>query len=203
MDASGYGQMKFMAGAMIKGYTKGLDADKDAGIMLFLEEDSPVPDFLGFVPVSDMEEMLDVIAGLAEVEEDDDFTTIVTDDGTELLVREHNGYAFISNKKEMFDSLPDAPQKMLGDLPSKYNFAAKVFGQRIPQGMRDQFIEMIKESSAQTLDSLDEDDEMAELQRKNLEMSTKQMEMMINESDTLTFGTVSYTHLTLPTIYSV
>lgn len=188
MDASGYGQMKFMAGAMIKGYTKGLDADKDAGIMLFLEEDSPVPDFLGFVPVSDMEEMLDVVAGLAEVEEDDDFTTIVTDDGTELLVREHNGYAFISNKKEMFDSLPDAPQKMLGDLPSKYNFAAKVFGQRIPQGMRDQFIEMIKESSAQTLDSLDEDDEMAELQRKNLEMSTKQMEMMINESDTLTFG---------------
>ena len=188
LTASGFAQMKFMASAMIKGYTKGLDSEKDAGVMLFFNEGSPEPDFLGFVPVSDIEEMLDVISGMAEVEEEDDFVTITTDQGVEMLIREHNGYAFISNKKEMFDTLPDAPAKLLGDLPSKYNFSAKVFAQRIPQSMRDQFIELIKESSAQTLDSLDEDDEMAELQRKNLEMSMKQMEMMITESDTLTLG---------------
>ncbi|MFK7766209.1 MAG: hypothetical protein AB8B55_03120 [Mariniblastus sp.] len=188
LTASGFAQMKFMASAMVKGYTKGLDSDKDAGVMLFLNEDSPEPDFLGFVPVTDMEEMLDVISQMAEVEEEDDFTTITTDQGVTMMIREHNGYAFISNKEEMFDSLPDAPGKMLGDLPSKYNLAAKVYAQRIPQSMRDQFTQMIKESSEQTLDSLDEDDELAELQRKNLEMSMKQMEMMITESDTLTIG---------------
>lgn len=187
LTASGFAQMKFMASAMIKGYTKGLDDSKDAGVLIYFNEDSENPDFLGFVPVTDMQEMLDVVAQMAEVEEGDDFSTIIADDGTELLVKQKGDYAFISNKKEMFDNLSGQPAELLGDLPSKYNLSAKVFAQRIPVGLRDRVMDMIKESSNMTLDNLG-DDLQAEMQRKNLEMQMQQMEMMFKETDTFTFG---------------
>jgi hypothetical protein len=187
LTASGFAQMKFMAGAMIKGYTKGLDDGKDAGVLIYFNEESQTPDFLGFVPVTNMEEMLDVIAQMAEVDEGDEFTTIVTDDGTELIVKSQDGYAFFSNKKEMFDNLSAKPADLLGDLPSKYNLSAKVFAQRIPEKLRNQVMDLIKESSSSTLDNLD-DDLQAEMQRKNLEMQIQQMELMFKEADTFTMG---------------
>ena len=187
LTASGFPEMKFMAGAMVKGYTKGLDEGKDAGVMLYLNEDSDQPDFLGFVPVKDIEEMLDVIAGFAEVDEGDDFTTIVADDGTEFMIKEQGGFAFISNKKEMFADLPGNPTKWLGSLPTNYNLAAKVFVQRIPQKMRDQVTDMIRQSSEDTFDNFD-DDLQTEVQRKNFELQMKQIEMIFKEADTLTLG---------------
>lgn len=187
LTASGFAQFKFMAGAMIKGYTKGLDDGKDAGVLVYFEEDAETPDFLGFVPVKNMEEMLDVIAGMAEVDEGDEFTTIVTDDGTEIVVKESDGYAFFSNKKEMLDDLISNPGEMLGKLPAKYNFSAKVFAQRIPEKLRNRVMDQIKDSSEMTLDNLG-DDLQAEMQRKNLEMQMQQLEMMFKETDTFTFG---------------
>ncbi len=188
LTASGFEQMKFMAGAMIKGYTKGLDADKDAGVLLYFNEESETPDFLGFVPVTDIDEMLDVVAGMAEVEEGDETITVTTDDGTELTVREQDGFAFFSNKADMVKDLPSSPAKLLGDQSTKYNLSARVFAQRIPEKLRTQALDMIRESSEMTLENLDEDDLQAELQRKNLAMQMKQMEMIFNETDSFTMG---------------
>ena len=187
LTASGFAQMKFMAGAMIKGYTKGLDSERDAGVMLFLNEDSEEPDVLGFVPVDDIDEMLDVISGFAEVDEGEDVTTIVTDDGQEMMIREKDGVAFFSNKSDMLAELPDEPGKLLGDLPSKYNLSAKLFAQRIPKKMRDQVLDLIRESSEDTFDNFD-DDVKAEFQKKNLEMQIKQMEMLFRDSDSVIIG---------------
>ena len=187
LTASGFAQMKFMAGAVIKGYTKGLDSKRDAGVLLYLSEDKEEPDFLGFVPVDDIDEMLDVISGFAEVDEGDDFTTIITDGGEEFMIKERDGVAFFSNKSEMFDEIPESPAKLLGDLPKRFNLSAKVFAQRIPKKMRSQFIELIRESSEETFDNFG-DDIQAEFQKKNLEMQIKQMEMLFEGSDSLTFG---------------
>jgi len=187
LTASGFAQMKFMAGAMIKGYTKGLDDSKDAGVLLYLNEESEAPDFLGFVPVADIEEMLDVIAQFAEIEESDDFATVITDDGTEMMIKEQNGFAFFSTNEDLLESLPDNPIKLLGDMPSKFNLGAKIFAQRIPAKLREQVTEMIREGAEQTFDSF-EDDAQSELQRKNLEMQLKQAEELLEESDTLVIG---------------
>ena len=94
LTASGFAQLKFMAKAMVQGYTKGLDGQRDAGVMLFLNEDSEQPDVLGFVPVEDIDEMLDVISTFAEVDEGDDATTITTDAGQEIVLKERDGVAF-------------------------------------------------------------------------------------------------------------
>lgn len=188
LTASGFGQMKFMANAMVKGYIKGLDAAKDAGVLLYFTKDSQQPDFLGFVPVTSMEEMLDVIYGMAEVDEGDEYTTIIADNGTEFFLKEYDGYAFFSNNKEKLESLPESPADLLKGLSSKYNLSARVYVQRIPKEMRGFVLETIRESSEMTLSTLDDDDLQADLQRKNLEMQMRQMEMMLNESDTLTIG---------------
>ena len=187
LTASGFAQMKFMAKAMIKGYTKGLDGKRDAGVMLFLSESSEQPDVLGFVPIADIDEMLDVISGFAEVDEGKDVTTIIADNGQEMMIKERDGVAFFSNKSDMLVELPENPIQLLGDLPSKYNLSAKLFAQRIPKNMRDQVLEMIRESSEDAFDSFD-DDVQAEFQKKNLELQLKQMEMLFRDSDTLTIG---------------
>jgi hypothetical protein len=187
LTASGFAQMKFMAKAMISGYTKGLDPNKDAGVLLYFEEDSETPDFLGFVPVEDIDEMLDVVATVMEVEENDDFITAVADDGTEILIKEQNGYAYMSNKKGRLGSLPDNPEQLVGDIAGKYNLSAQVFGQRIPEKLRTQLLDTIKDSSEQALDAMDEGIQ-TELQKKNLEMQMRQMKMMLTESDRLLIG---------------
>jgi len=186
LTASGFAQMKFMAGAMVKGYTKGLDSERDAGVLLYLTPESDQPDFLGFAPVSDIDEMLDVISGFAEVDEGDSLTTVVTDDGKKMMIKERDGIAFFSNKTEMLDELPDNPVKLLGELPSKYNLSAKLFAQRIPKEMRDQVLGLIQQSSQDALAQLDED--LQELQKKNLERQHKQMEMLFRDSNSLTIG---------------
>lgn len=187
LKAAGYGQLKFMADTFMNNYTNGIDRAKNAGVLLYFNDESEIPDFMGFVPVEDLDELLDTIANAAEVEEDDDFTTIITDDGTEILLKEANGYAFISNKKESLASLPDAPGELLGEMPSKYNLAAEVYAQRIPEALRDQMLDAIRESSEMTLENMDEGLQ-TELQRKNLEMQMTQMEMMIGETDKLMLG---------------
>lgn len=189
VEAAGFAQMKFMAQTMVKQYTKGINPDSPAGIMMYFSEDSEEPDFLGFVAVSNLDDLLDTISGLAEVDEGEDFTTIITDDETELLIKEVGGTAFFSNKASMFEKLPDNPVGLLGDLPEKYNFAARVFGQRIPQNLRDTALNTIRDSYEQQLDQLEESESVqAELQRKNFEMQMKQFSTWINETDNLVFG---------------
>ena len=187
LTASGFAQMKFMAGAMIKGYTKGLDSERDAGVLLYLTPESKQPDFLGFAPIADIDEMLDVISAFAEVDEGNDFTTVVTDDGRKMMIKERDGIAFFSNKTQMLDELPDAPAKLLGELPSKYNISAKLFAQRIPKEMKDQVLELIRQSSEDTFDNFD-DELQAEFQKKNMEMQIKQIETLFKDSDSVTVG---------------
>ena len=190
-EAAGFGQMKFLAQTTIKQYSKGMDTKTPAGVLLYFNEGSEVPEFLSFVPVSNIDDMLDTISGVAEVDQGDDFTTVVTDDGTEILIKQVGDLAFISNKKEMFENLPSNPQELLGELPTKYNLAAQVFGQRIPQSLRDQVMQGIRDGYEQQLQLLEEDEEgsaQAEMQRTNFEFQMKQFEKWFNETDNITMG---------------
>ena len=189
IEASGFEQIKFMAQTMIKQYTKGINTKSPAGVLLYFREDSEIPDFLGFVPVSNLDDLLDTVAGMAEVDESEDFITIVTDDGTEMLVKQVGDNAFLSNKKEMFDDLPSNPAEFLGEMPTKYNLSAKIFGQRIPESLRQQAMDAIRDGYENQLEQLDEaDSAQAELQRKNFEMQMKQFETWLNQTENLQFG---------------
>lgn len=187
LTASGFPEMKFAVSAA-KVYTKGIDTKKNAGVMLFFNEESQTPDFLGFVPITDIDEMLDVIAGLGpEVDEEDDMYVVVAPDGTEIMIKEQGGYAFISTSEAMLEELPSDPASVIGDLPSKFNLAVKMMPQQVPQALKDSVMDMIKEGSAQTLENLD-DDVQSDLQRKNMEMQMQQFESLLKETEEVTIG---------------
>lgn len=187
LTASGFPEFNFLAKAAIKGYAEGVDFSRSAGIALYFEDDNTTPSVSGFIPVEDLELLLDVVAGVADVEENDDKTyTVAMPDGTEISVEEKGGYALFGTSSDLLKMLPAEPAKMLGDKPTKYNLAFTIYPQHVPQSLRDQALDTIKEGSMQTLDQLDED--LQEVQRKNLESQMRQFEMLINDSESVVIG---------------
>jgi len=191
VDAAGFGQMAFLINVQADQFLKGVHSEKAAGILLYFDEETPQPNWLGFIPVKNMSDVLNTISNnLGQVEEGDDFATIITDNDQEILVKEANGYAFLSDTATMFESIPEDPQSLLGDLPSTYNMSAKVFGQRIPESLREQAIDMIKEGYEAQLAQMENsgEDFAGGLQQGNLDIQMKQLESMIQETDSLVLG---------------
>ncbi|MDA8563540.1 hypothetical protein N9L06_03705 [Mariniblastus sp.] len=192
VDASGFGQMKFMIQTQITHFLKGVDPTRPSGVLLYMDEGAEQPTALGFVPVEELDDLLDTLSGFAEVDEGDDYTTIITDDGNEILIKQVGNHAFISDKAEMFQRIPDVPPaSLLGDLPTRFNVAARLFGQQIPKAMREKAITTIQdayEKQLEQLESGDEDSAQAALQRTSYEINMKQIKDLILETDQLAFG---------------
>ena len=188
LTASGFPELNFIAKAAIKGYAEGVDFSRSAGVALYFEGENTTPNVAGFVPVDDLEILLDSVAGIADVEENEDkgYYTITMPDDTEIRVEEKGGYALFGTKPELLKRLPAKPAKMLGNNPSKYNLAFTIYPQHVPQPLRDLALDTIKEGSMQTLDRLDE--ELQEVQRQNLKTQMRQFEMLLNDSETVVIG---------------
>jgi hypothetical protein len=187
VDAAGFGQMKGLVRMGVSEYIKGIDPEKPIGAMLFFEGDNPEPEVMAFLPVTDFEEVLDTIAQFVDIEGDDDSYVLTTDDGTEMHVRIQEGYAFVSEKSALLENLPTSPVGILGELPSQYNFAARVFGQRIPAELRQQAIDLIRSGAEENMDPADDSPEAA-LQRANFDYSMKSIEGLINDTEEVVAG---------------
>ena len=184
LTASGFPEFKFIAQTTIKQYTKGLDPKRPAGVMLYFQEDKEVPEVLAYLPVSNLDDLLDTVSGFVEVDEDGGNTLIILDNGMEIIVKKVGDVAFLSTDEKMFDSIPEAPESMLEDLPSKYNFAAKIYGQRIPESLRNQWLDTIRDGYESQMELMGEDSLQADLQ----EMNWKQIESAFKDMDSITVG---------------
>jgi len=182
VNASGFGKMNFVIQAQVKHFTAGIDRVRPSGMMMFFNGDDPEPQWLGFVAVENVDDMLDRIADFADVDEDDDMIMISPDNGDEIVAKEVDGYLFIADDKEMFALAPAQPAKVLGDLPNNYNLAARVFGQRIPQELRQKGIDLISEGYARQMEELGKDDD--ELFDTQLE----QIKSFVNDTEEIMIG---------------
>jgi hypothetical protein len=188
-EAAGLGQMGNMARMQAEGFLRGIDKTKPIGMLLFFSGSNPQPEVLAYVPVSNLDDMLDTVSGFAVVEDGDGYSVIQPEDGPEMFVKEMGGYAVITPNKELFDGAPEDLQGFVGDMPSQYNMAAKIFAQRVPAELRAQAIEMIESSSREQLENMAEEGGMAaDLQKKNFEMQMQQVKSLINETDELVIG---------------
>jgi hypothetical protein len=187
LNAAGFPEFKFIAQSTIKQYTKGVDPKKPAGVMLYFNEDKEVPDFLAYVPVVNLDDLLDTIAGFVEVDDEGENVIISMDNGMEMVVKKVGDVAFMSTDEKMFDNIPDAPESMLEDLPTKYNLAAKIYGQRIPEALREQWLETIRDGYESQMEMMGEDSIQADLQ----EMNWKQIETAFSDMDCITVGMIA------------
>lgn len=182
VNASGFGKMNFLIQSQVKHFTAGIDRERPSGMMMFFKGDNPEPQWLGFVAVEDVDDMLDRIADFADVDEEDDLIMISPETGDEIVAKEVDGYLFIAEDKEMFAMAPVSPAEALGDLPSNYNLAARVFGQRIPQELRQKGIDLISEGYARQMEELGEDgDELFDTQME-------QIKSFVNDTDEIMIG---------------
>ncbi|MEM7455062.1 MAG: hypothetical protein AAF456_11990 [Planctomycetota bacterium] len=191
LDAAGMGQLEFFLRVQADSYLKGVNNDKPAGALFFFEE-TPEPKFLTFVPVDNLDDILNTISqNIGEVEEGDDYTTIISDSGEEIVVKQMGDYAYMSDNADMFSYIPEDPAAMLEDLPQRYNISAKVFGQRIPEDLRNQAIEIIREGYEDQLDQLamsDDDELSAEIREQNFEVQMEAIKQFVHETDGLVLG---------------
>lgn len=189
VDASGFGQMKFIIQTQVNQFTNGIDKTRPAGILLYMNEGDEQPSALGFMPVTNLDDVLDNISAFADVDEGEEFTTIITDDEKEFMIKQVGDVAWLSDKPEMFNQLPDAPVGLLGDLPQQYNFSARVFGQRIPLALRQKGLDMIRDAYQDQMDQLEDlKPEEAQLQQQAFEMNMKQVESLMMETEQLSIG---------------
>jgi len=70
-----------------------------------------------------------------------------------VFVKEQNGWAFVAMEKESLASLPQDPAALLGDLPKKYNIAAKLMIQNVPAEIRRTVIDQLKIGTERFLNS--------------------------------------------------
>ncbi len=167
MGAAGFGQMSGLVRMGASEYIRGLDLEKPLGALVFFDEDTPEqPGLMAFIPVKDIEDVLDTLAPFVDIDEDGDDIILTMNDGTELTTRVAGDYAFMAQDADMLKKLPEDPANLLGDLPKEYGIAAKVMGQNIPESLRSQAIELIKSGAESEMGNLGDGPE-AEAQREN------------------------------------
>ena len=180
------GQMSGILRMQANGFTRGIDKNKPSGVLMYFEEDESEPEWLGFIPIKNMEDLLDNISNFADVEEDGDIVTIVPDNAPEMTMKKSGKHVFISPNPERLKNLPANPDQML-ETKGNYNVAMRLFAQRVPKSLRDMVIDTIEDSALAGLDDID-DDLQAEFQRAQVELQMKQMKELVNETEQLMFG---------------
>ncbi len=182
VDASGYGSLNFMIQSQVKYYTGGIDREKPSGAYFYFEGDDPNPKWLAMVAVADADEVLDQISNFADVDEGDEFIIITPDLGADILIKEAEGYFLISDDKTMFDIAPEAPAQELMAAAGDQNLTVRIFGQRVPEGLRDIVVQKISEGFTQQMEELEQMDKAV------IEAQLQQLESFISETDELMVG---------------
>ena len=180
------GQMSGLIRFQAQGFLSGVDFKRPGGAMVYFKEGQEEPDSIAFFPISNIDDVLDKISEFAEVDEDGDVVSIIPDNGEQLYLSQKGDYAFVSDKSALLKNLPNDPGSLVGEQAKNYNISAKVFPQRIPKDLRDEVVGWIKDAYESSIDQMD--DIQAEFQQLQLDNNMKQIEMVINDVETLTIG---------------
>lgn len=180
------GNMSGMARLQAEGFMPGVDFSKSSGALLYFTEGQTEPNAIGFFPVTELEDVLDKISEFAEIEEEADIINILPDNGEQLSLKSQGNYAFVSDKPELLKNLPADPAGMVADQAKNYNASAIIYPQRIPEELRQQAIELIRQGFESQMDQLDE--LSADIQEAQFDLQMRQMEMMVNEFEKVTIG---------------
>lgn len=167
--------------------TAGMDKTRPSGLLI-------VPSganfqAIAFVPVTNLKLLLEVHK--EQVGEPKDIGGSILEIGTDrkAFIKEQAGWAFVAEQKEHLSVVPADPTQLLGDLPSKYNVAARVFMQNIPASLKQMAIEQIKQGmNAATAGAPGVPGQPAQPNQAQMEAVVKQLESLINEADEITVG---------------
>ncbi len=118
----------------------GVDTKRPWGATFTFVEGGSVSQ-LAFLPVTDFQALLklsplpaeDVGGGIYEIN--------MGGPAAVLLVKQQGDWAFLTSAESAFESLPEDPAALLGELPSKYLVATRLAVQEIPEDVRQQWVD--------------------------------------------------------------
>jgi hypothetical protein len=198
-DVDFFGELRGQPGgsqqleAMVQVFTqgqglKGLDKSKPWGVAVLTSGSDVEP--VAFLPVTNVKDLLDALAGVIGPAQDEGGAWKINPPGAPpLYVRENNGWGYITQVKD--SPLPDDPMKLLANLNTEYDLAARGYLQNVPPEMRKAAMDQLKALTG-TLATMQQKGSqppmMAEMQRKNMETQIEAIEQFVNEAEQLTLG---------------
>ena len=184
-EKAGFADQVAMLPMMARGFLAGVDLKKPAGMALWFEGQEPIG--VVMVPVTDIEQLLDQLAGFGiNIDEQGEYYYLDTQ-AQEMVVKTQGGYAFLADKEESLANLPKDPAAVLGAVSKDYTMAAKLYVQRIPAELREMAIEQMEAGFQEAMEEMDEE-ALADFQRQANEMQIKQLVELVENSDALEIG---------------
>lgn len=170
-------------------FLNGVDLKRPSGAYVTLT-DAGQPQVVAFIPVTKLDTVLKTFEGQIGKPTDagDGLKQLDMPNGDAVYIKEVKGWAFASNDRDVFASLPADPVALLGKLPSMYDIAIKVNVHDIPAELRQTAIDAIQSGLEQGLERNAGSDADRELQERVGRMSAKQFEQMIEELNEVTLG---------------
>lgn len=167
---------------------KGLDRTRPVGFVLNTDGMSFQP--LIFLPTDNVKNLLGALSGaLGEAKDAGDSMFEVQAGPQKVYVKQSGNWAFIGQTTESLADLPADPLKSVGTLTSKYDLAARIHVQNIPELYRSLALDQIKEGAKAGLERRQDDsDADFELRESMLKRQLAQFEQLFNEANEITLG---------------
>jgi hypothetical protein len=143
---------------IVKLFTKGrglagVDKARPWGIAFFPGDGKPTG--YGFVPVTDLKALLELLDELGHKSSDAGAGLIEIDmkqKGKRLLVREGMGWAFLADSAESLANLPDDPGKMVADVAEHYDWAVQLNISNVSPRDREKLVKALGAQAKKDLD---------------------------------------------------
>ena len=144
----------------------------------------------GFVPVTDLKQLIEVLKGLnVEAKEAVDGVYEVDAKARPVYVKQKGDWAFICASPEALAKMPDDPVKALGGLNEKYDLAVRASVQNVPPPIRQMITAQIQIGAAAGMEQLaGETDEQYAVRTKLAKQAIEQAIAAINDLDTVLLG---------------
>ncbi len=183
------------------GNLKGLDRNKSLGMMLYFKPGlTPGVEPVGFVPVDNIGDLVKTLqldgigAKIKKVPGEEnryDIEDVPSINGRRytLHVNLQGGYAYLSNNVEAFDRDLPNPGPLTQSLAGRYDLAASLNVEGIPEAMRTVFLDFFRAQVHADLQQRDDEPEAAYRARKAGGMNNlKNIEAIVKDGQSITLG---------------
>jgi len=183
--AAGFEDIGNLVNLMAGGYTNGITPDQPWGAIVTSDGNSASP--LGFIPVTNLAALEQTLTDqLGQAPEDLGGGVKQIGDAPPVFFKEQGGWVFIAQSADQLANLPQDPAGLLDGLNKEYSIAIRANVNNIPGPFKQLAISAIQAG----FDASSEQSGGNDLQKQLGEQQIKQLQTLIEETDTVTIGWV-------------
>ena len=176
IESSGFGEMNTLIKTQLDSFTQGLNKNLGAGVMFYNNSEGTF-DFLAFVPVEDIDDLLDMASQFLVLEEEGDLIKIF-DSEDEYVAKQIGGYVFVSNNQTLLEQNKVLPSSILNWMPKNYKVAVRALPGQLTLEMKQNILDQIAAGVKET-EGADE---------ALIESQMLQFKSLLEDTEMATFG---------------